>query len=374
MRNPRLPGKIILSTVFLLALIGILASIVYSNFPGYISASNKLNTAAPLEIFEANEMVDNLSRTSPSWRRKLSKHIFVHIDQELNSFEREIIQLDRTEGIRLLERVRLSLQWMIFGKQKFIRTGQETALAAFYTGRTALEFNLWKLKNMTKDSTIEEEKARGVHRIYALVNKWLIYVAHRDISARRKRNFKAAPRVETKPARQQVTSEADTAFKQISEVAKITEQDIKDAGEALSQQPAEIQGTAPGIQTNVTVTENAVPRQSFENKNTSPSPTKRKPGHPIKSESLDYRNLIKEEKAVSQPNLQENVDSPESATFPIIKVFALGVAGILVFWLLLYRKKRQPIRVYYPLFGAYDNQLETSQKNTTRQGGGIPIK
>ena len=131
---------------------------------------------------------------------------------------------------------------MISGKQKFLRTGQELALAPFYRGRTLLEYRLWQLKKLTQDLEMDRAQARGVHRVYALMNKWLIYVAHREISVRRKDSLSASPL----PIGEQSTEETRTAFPQISEVTEITEQDMKEAGQALSQQPSAVQGAAPG--------------------------------------------------------------------------------------------------------------------------------
>ncbi|MDH3256476.1 MAG: hypothetical protein OEM27_02565, partial [Nitrospinota bacterium] len=168
MRNPRLPGKIILASTLLLVFIGTLSSIVYSHFQGFISAAHKPITAAPLEMTDGNKRIDDFSRTSPSWRRKFSEHIFTHIDEELQSLEQQFILHDSAEGKRLIARVKISLQKMIFGKQKFMRTGLESSLSPFYNGRTVLEYNLWKLKNLTQDLQMDQSQSRGLYRVYAL--------------------------------------------------------------------------------------------------------------------------------------------------------------------------------------------------------------
>lgn len=325
MRNPRLSGKIILSTALLLILTGMLSSIVYSNFQGFISASHGKTTAVPLEMIEGSKQVDVLSRTSPSWRRKLSKHIFITIDQELQSLEQQLILHDSAEGQRLIGRVKISLQRMIFGKQKFVRTGREASLASFYTGRTVLEYNLWKLKGLTQGLNMDRAQARGVHRIYALMNKWLIYVAHREINALRKGILDASPQAEA----------ANTAFPQISEVTKITEQDFEKADKALSQQPTAVQETAPDISSEI-----------FE-------PETRQDPQP---------NLTLKENAVSPQSFEEEANSsPGTVSIPNW-MLTLGAVGILIVLFLIFRRKRKPSHLQ--AFYNRDDPLERHNQST----------
>ena len=332
MRNPRLPGKIILSTALLIILTGMLSSIVYSNFQGFISASRGKATAIPTEMIKDNELADHLSRTSPFWRQKLSKHIFITIDQELQSLEKQLILHDSAKGQRLIGRVKISLQRMIFGKQKFVRTGREASLAPFYNGRTVLEYRLWQLKNLTRNLRMDTAQSRGVHRVYALMNKWLIYVAHREISARRKGILDSS----SLQIGDQDTEEANTAFSQISELVKITEQDLEDAGEALSQQPVAVQETAPGIEP-----------ESME-------PVTRQDSQP---------DLVIEEDTASPKIFEEKTNPPEVPPIPNW-MFILGAVGIFIISVLLFRREGKPTHLSALHGSDPANYLEYDDQNS----------
>jgi DNA repair exonuclease SbcCD ATPase subunit len=334
MKNPRLPGKIILSTALLIILTGMLYSIVYSNFQGFISASHK-TTAIPSEMIKDNKLADHLSRTSPFWRQKLSKHIFITIDQELQSLEQQLILHDSAKGQRLIGRVKISLQRMIFGKQKFVRTGREAALAPFYTGRTVLEYNLWKLKRLTQSLKMDRAQARGVHRVYALMNKWLIYVAHREISARRKGTLDAS----SLQIGEQDTEEANTVFSQISELARITEQDLEEASEALSQQPTAVQETAPGIEPEIPESLEPVTRQDSQ------------------------PDLVMEEDTVSPKIFEEKTNSPEISPIPDW-MFILGAVGVFIISVLLFRREGKPTHLSAPHGSDPANLLEFDDQNS----------
>ncbi len=334
MKNPRLHGKIILSTALLIILTGMLSSIVYSNFQGFISASHK-TTAIPSEMIKDNKLADHLSRTSPFWRQKLSKHIFITIDQELQSLEQRLILHDSAKGQRLIGRVKISLQRMIFGKQKFVRTGREASLAPFYTGRTVLEYNLWKLKRLTQSLKMDRAQARGVHRVYALMNKWLIYVAHREISARRKGILNAS----SLQIGEQDTEEANTVFSQISELARITEQDLEEASEALSQQPTAVQETAPGIEPEIPDSLEPVTRQDSQ------------------------PDLVMEEDTVSPKIFEEKTNSPETSPIPNW-MFILGAVGVFIISVLLFRREGKPIHLSALHGSGPANHLEYDNQNS----------
>ncbi len=327
MRNPRLTGKIILSTALLLILMGMLSPIVYSSFQGFITASHGKTTATPREMIEDNKQLDVLSRTSPAWRQELSKHIFISIDQELQSLEQELIRHDSAEGTRLIDKIKISLQRMISGKQEFLRTGQELALAPFYRGRTLLEYRLWQLKKLTQDLEMDQAQAHSVHRVYALMNKWLIYVSHREISARRKGTLGASPL----PIGEQSTEETRTAFAQISEVTEITEQDMKEAGQALSQQPSAVQEAAPGT---------------------------------------DSKTLQPQTPQESMPNLAEdNTASPQNEDTGSFRessisnwLILLGAAGVILGTFLILRRKRNSTRLRASYKNNPENHLETDEQ------------
>jgi DNA repair exonuclease SbcCD ATPase subunit len=332
MRNPRLPGKIILSTALLIILTGMLSSIVYSNFQGFISASRGKATAIPTEMIKDNELADHLSRTSPFWRQKLSKHIFITIDQELQSLEQHLLQHKSTEGQRLIDKVKISLQRMVSGKQKFLRTSLESSLDSFYKGRTVLEYRLWQLKNLTRNLKMDMAQSRGVHRVYALMNKWLIYVAHREISARRKGILDAS----SLQIGDQDTEEANTAFSQISELVKITEQDLEDAGKALSQQPTAVQETAPGIEP-----------ESLE-------PVTRQDSQP---------DLVMEEDTASPKIFEEKTKPPEAPPIPNW-MFILGAMGIFIISVLLFRREEKSTHLSALHEGDPTNYLEYDDQNS----------
>ncbi|MDH5763881.1 MAG: CHASE3 domain-containing protein, partial [Nitrospinota bacterium] len=245
MKNPRLRGKIILSTFLFLLVMGALSSTVYSHFQEYLSVSYWNTTAVPLKLTEGNTLVDDLSRTSPAWRQKLSKHIFNQIDQELQSLGKQSRLQKNAEAKRLISKVQASLKKMKSGKQKFVSTGQEPSLSPFYRGRHTLEYSLWKLKGLTQDLNPGSAQSQKVYRVYALVNKWLVYVAHREINARRKGIPDSSPLTEAQVSPDPQAEETNTSFPQISEVAKITEQDMAKADKALSRQPAPLQETLP---------------------------------------------------------------------------------------------------------------------------------
>ena len=362
MRNPRLPGKIILASTLLLVFIGTLSSIVYSHFQGFISAAHKPITAAPLEMTDGNKRIDDFSRTSPSWRRKFSEHIFTHIDEELQSLEQQFILHDSAEGKRLIARVKISLQKMIFGKQKFMRTGLESSLSPFYNGRTVLEYNLWKLKNLTQDLQMDQSQSRGLYRVYALMNKWLVYVAHREINARRKGTLDASPRGTTEPTGGQSTKENSTAFPQISELAKITERDLQEAGEVLSHQPAAAQGTTPGINLETLKPET---RQNPQQKLITETEQTIQPGVKQETRHNSEPNLIFKENADSPKGPEETANSAEASSSPNwMVIFGVIVIGILLATYLILRIKRKSA-----LLSAYhsdrsENHLEQHGQNT----------
>ncbi len=346
MKNPRLPGKIILPTAFFLILAGSLGLLFDNKFPGIAVASDDQSQASfIIETAASEKQVVDLSQTSPAWRQKLSKHIFINIDQELQSLEQQFTLHNSAKGKRLIKRVRVSLQKMKSGKQKFMRTGREPSLALFYNGRTVLEYNLWKLKGLTRNLKMDQTQSRGLYRVYALMNKWLVYVAHREIDARRQGSLDASLRAETKST--QGIEEFNTAFPQISEMAKITEQDLKEAGEALSQPHSPVQKTTPNINS-----------ETFERETLkSPEPETRQDPQP---------NLVMEEgNTVSPPSFEEGVDSPEAATISNwIFVLVMGV-GVLIVSFLIFRRKRKStdLRTFYR--GYAKNHLERHDQNTT---------
>ena len=335
MRNPRLHGKIILTTALLIILTGMLSSIVYSNFQGFISASRGKATAIPTEMIKDNELADHLSRTSPFWRQKLSKHIFITIDQELQSLEQHLLQHKSTEGQRLIDKVKISLQRMVSGKQKFLRTGLESSLDSFYNGRTVLEYRLWQLKNLTRNLRMDTAQSRGVHRVYALMNKWLIYVAHREISARRKGTLDAS----SLHIGEQDTEETNTVFSQISELARITEQDLEDAGEALSQQPTAVQETAPSIEPEIPDSLEPVTRQDSQ------------------------PDLVMEEDTISPKIFEEKTNSPETSPIPNW-MFILGAVGVFIISVLLFRREGKPTHLSEPHGSDPANLLEYDDQNS----------
>ena len=347
MKNIRLPSKVILSTALLLILMGSLSSTMYSNFQEFISVSHGKVAAVPLEMIEGNKLAGDLSQTSPSWRRKLSKHIFINIDQELQALEQQLILHKSAKGKQLIKKVKVSLQRMISGKQKFISTGQEPSLLSFYRGRTILEYRLWQLKGLTQDLQMDRTQAHGVHRVYALMNKWLIYVAHREISARRKGTLDTSLQAEAEPTGEQDTEASNTAFTQISEVARMTEQDFEKADEALSRQPAPVtEEQAPSIEPqtleplipetdevttpNVIIEEDTLSPQTFEKETraSSQSPQDETAAEPNigpeatpefqepQTQQNSEPNLVRDEDTASSQSFEEGIDSSDASPIP----------------------------------------------------------
>ncbi|MDH5790513.1 MAG: CHASE3 domain-containing protein, partial [Nitrospinota bacterium] len=340
MKNPRLPGKIILSTALVLSLMGVLSSAVYSDFQNAISASYGKTTTIPPEMIEDNEQLDILSRTSPAWRQKLSKHIFITINQELQSLEQQLSRHNNTKGKRWIKRVKVSLEKMRSGKQAFMLTGQEASLAPFYTGRTVLEYNLWKLKRLTRSLKMDPALTSGLFRVYALMNKWLVYVAHREISARRNGTLGAPP---LQTAERDNKESLTTAFPPISELARITEQELKDADEALSQQPNAVQDTSPDIDPEIQEPNTL----GFFETDTGEDP---KPG------------LLPEE-SVSPLSVEEGVESSETSPIPSWMLI-LGMIGAVVATLLIVRKKRKPSHPLVSPMSIIGHQSESSDHTT----------
>ncbi|NIQ00668.1 MAG: hypothetical protein GWM98_09955, partial [Nitrospinaceae bacterium] len=115
-------------------------------------------------------------------RRTLTELIFANIHTELEALEKEMGLQGRTEGRHSIAQARIALNRMTLGKQNYLQTGLEPSLVPFYKGRTQLEQHLWQLDKLAKGMNRGREKSHGIYRIFALVNKWLVYVAHREIN------------------------------------------------------------------------------------------------------------------------------------------------------------------------------------------------
>ena len=372
MKNPRSPIKIVLSTAFSLILAGSLGFLFSDNFHGIASASDDRTQAFFISETAASEkQVIDLAQTSPAWRRTLTKHIFANIEKELQSLEQQLIRHNSAKGKRFVKRVRVALQKMQSGKQKFVRTGLESSLDSFYNGRTVLEYNLWKLKNLTRNLEMDTVQSRGLYRVYALTNKWLVYVAHREINARRQGTLGASPQAEAVPTGEQKTEAATTAFQQISEVAKITEQDIKEANKALSKQPAVLKTTEPSVKPvtlkslplKAETTQEAKPNLGMEEDNLffSQSSGKEQTAEPATLESLELGTSQKPE-----PDLMTeggSIDSSEASSIPNW-MFLLGMAGMILVAFLIFRSKRKPSYLSAFYRGNPESQLEHDGQNT----------
>ena len=239
MNKPWEQNKIIRSAGTPFMVLALLALLICNPFRNKASASDWGSKVIPLALAQNQAVLNNqpvydLSKTSPSWRRKLGKLIFTNIGQELQSLEQHIILSKSIRGKFLIKKVRVSLQDMQAGKRKYVQNGLETSLASFYKGRTTLEHSLWQLKGLTRDLKMHWTQTRAVYRVYALVNKWLVYVAHREISARRKGHIATPPLPDAEKTAEQDIVKANTGLPQISEVAKISEQDIERASRAFS--------------------------------------------------------------------------------------------------------------------------------------------
>ncbi|MCH8932078.1 MAG: CHASE3 domain-containing protein [Nitrospinae bacterium] len=239
MNKPWAQNKMIRSAGTPFMVLAILALLICNPFQNKASASDWGSKVIPLALAQNQAVLNNqpvydLSKTSPSWRRKLSKLIFTNIGQELQSLEQHIILSKSIRGKFLIKKVRVSLRDMQAGKRKYVQNGLETSLASFYKGRTTLEHSLWQLKGLTRDLKMHWTQTRAVYRVYALVNKWLVYVAHREISARRKGHIATPPLPAAEKTAEQDIVKANTGLPQISEVAKISEQDIERASKAFS--------------------------------------------------------------------------------------------------------------------------------------------
>lgn len=239
MNKPWAQNKMIRSAGTPFMVLAILALLTCNPFQNKASASDWGSKVTPLALAQNQAVLNNqpvydLSKTPPSWRRKLSKLIFTNIGQELQSLEQQIILSKSIRGEFLIKKVRASLRDMQAGKRKYVQNGLETSLASFYKGRTTLEHSLWQLKGLTRDLKMHWTQTRAVYRVYALVNNWLVYVAHREISARRKGHIATPPLPDAEKTAEQDIVKANTGLPQISEVAKITEQDIERASKAFS--------------------------------------------------------------------------------------------------------------------------------------------
>jgi len=366
MGKPGLLTKIVLATAFSLILVGLLGFLFSDTRHGIASASDDRAQASFISETAASEkQVEDLAQASPAWRQKLTKHIFANIEKELQSLEQQLIRHNSTKGKRLIKRVGVALQKMRSGKQNFIRTGQESSLDTFYNGRTVLEYNLWKLKNLTRNLKMDTVQSHGLYRVYALTNKWLVYVAHREINARRQGTLDTSYQAETEPAGEQNSEDANADFQQISEVAKITAQDIEKASQALSKQPAVLRTTEPGVKPstlktrplnaetiqkpdpNLRTKEEATPPKTFEddNKLFSQSSAEKQPAEPATPEALELETPQQPElmpgKNSDAPTIfEEGVDFPEASSNSNW-MFLLGMAGMILVAFLIFRSKRK---------------------------------